>query len=1140
MISYLIGNNCTFLTYLLDHCEWQKWLTDTLGDTPLHVVCNKTYSQSSGKVLSILLDRGFDPTVRNKRNRLPEEALTNKDKRRKLISSHLKRMKEKSVQAKKETKKDAGSELGKRERSAGQSSGSSEKSVSDTRMDQEPASVLPSSSKQAAKREKQTLKDQLSRLLNDLSTSGSHLEWVLERKRQEKAKLPNPSRHSSQSSDHATADSLPDLQQNSYSVTALNDRSDTVANANSAYDAGLRRTELIVPPGDVGEELSCCLWEVRCTSDVWKVLHNKKKNRGMAKSIVSKIRMLANGEWRHDLCREIKGTPAGLVLFEANVSQDVRIIWERAKAFSPRLSEVAQDKELSSTDARRHVYTEVIRVWDIVFKHDQLSQRTEKIVQCHKKGEAAVNIRLLEGLSDEYLEAFKSGTKHEQLPKKYLLKSEESDTVRQVESLVPPANPQEKDYNIVKFYPVTESMVISAVETEEASDIDFCFDVNPEEWEIIHRSSTSSILLLGRSGTGKTTCCLYRMWVGFKNYWKPTTPDRPWWRPLTYTLDIEDESQQPMHMNDRETTNSHPVTGATSVASTIVRNHAQSGDETVEVADKYEDLLADLERIPCKILLPKGRRYAAGLETGNHICDVSNQEKRNVTKAPRLKSTVDEGVGTESLCSEDRTDITQFVHVQQIFVTKNGVLCDRMRKNFLNLCHGDTVSRHHRAYENEILPYRLQDIHPLQFPLFLTSRQWLLILDGSLPQPFFERLEDGALKCKVSTWGDIDSLLDTVPLIEEDASDDEDGRNSDAEDELGDINRLLTESVSATRGTEQAITEVTYSYFEACMWRDVKKASQDKEKCTYHPSLVWTEIKSFIKGSLEALHTETGHLSLEEYCRLGRKQAPNFDGNRVEVYSMFTRYERLKRSRGAYDECDLVFDLYRRLATRQNLGWAINQLYVDETQDFTQAEIALFLRCCQDPNALFLTGDTAQGIMRGVSFRFKDIRSLFYHASQANPGYGKINVPDMQDLRENYRSHTGILELANGVVVLMEHFFPESFDILPKDQGIFPGPKPSLLMVTEYDELALMLRGNRRRSSPIEFGARQVILVRSDEVINEMPEELTVGLVMTIFEAKGLEFDDVLLYNFFTDSKVFYTVTLRLPYPLYTCYCVGS
>jgi DNA helicase IV len=35
-----------------------------------------------------------------------------------------------------------------------------------------------------------------------------------------------------------------------------------------------------------------------------------------------------------------------------------------------------------------------------------------------------------------------------------------------------------------------------------------------------------------------------------------------------------------------------------------------------------------------------------------------------------------------------------------------------------------------------------------------------------------------------------------------------------------------------------------------------------------------------------------------------------------------------------------------------------------------------------------------------------------------------------------------------------------------------------------------------------------------------LAEELQCGLILTIYEAKGLEFDDILLYNFFKDSQV--------------------
>ena len=47
----------------------------------------------------------------------------------------------------------------------------------------------------------------------------------------------------------------------------------------------------------------------------------------------------------------------------------------------------------------------------------------------------------------------------------------------------------------------------------------------------------------------------------------------------------------------------------------------------------------------------------------------------------------------------------------------------------------------------------------------------------------------------------------------------------------------------------------------------------------------------------------------------------------------------------------------------------------------------------------------------------------------------------------------------------------------------------------------------------------KVVLVRSDEARRRMPREITdSAIVLTVFEAKGLEFDDVLLWNFFSDG----------------------
>lgn len=71
---------------------------------------------------------------------------------------------------------------------------------------------------------------------------------------------------------------------------------------------------------------------------------------------------------------------------------------------------------------------------------------------------------------------------------------------------------------------------------------------------------------------------------------------------------------------------------------------------------------------------------------------------------------------------------------------------------------------------------------------------------------------------------------------------------------------------------------------------------------------------------------------------------------------------------------------------------------------------------------------------------------------------------------------SGILNLASGVVDLLQFYFPESFDRLPRDSGLFDGPKPTVLESCSVSDLAILLRGNKRKTQPIEFGAHQVSL----------------------------------------------------------------
>lgn len=87
----------------------------------------------------------------------------------------------------------------------------------------------------------------------------------------------------------------------------------------------------------------------------------------------------------------------------------------------------------------------------------------------------------------------------------------------------------------------------------------------------------------------------------------------------------------------------------------------------------------------------------------------------------------------------------------------------------------------------------------------------------------------------------------------------------------------------------------------------------------------------------------------------------------------------------------------------------------------------------------------------GVGFRFEDIRSLFYteflkHNDGTNTLHPMIDsnyytgesgddVPDIHNLTQNFRTHSGVCNIASSIVDLCVYFFPNSIDKLKKEQG---------------------------------------------------------------------------------------------------------
>ncbi len=287
------------------------------------------------------------------------------------------------------------------------------------------------------------------------------------------------------------------------------------------------------------------------------------------------------------------------------------------------------------------------------------------------------------------------------------------------------------------------------------------------------------------------------------------------------------------------------------------------------------------------------------------------------------------------------------------------------------------------------------------------------------------------------------------------------------------------------------------------------------------PLLVWTNIRSFIKGSIDAVKSlPNSAVSREEYISSDVfKKVSRVKSDEMEnVYDIYTRYETYMQENGLWDNCDRMMALLQRLVLAINhhpdVYYALRKtkIYVDEIQDYTQAEILMFFHLSAGLSDLFLAGDPAQSVAEGIEFRFEDIRSVAYYLVGGNPSEKAKNIPGIPNkpktVNVNFRSHAGVLNTAGDILSLMFGAFPESATELKEDKGLFSGPRPGVYDRVPADRLSTLVREK----------LNGIVILTHDEKVESWRERLDgYPLVYGIRAAKGLEFKRVILLDFFSD-----------------------
>lgn len=256
-----------------------------------------------------------------------------------------------------------------------------------------------------------------------------------------------------------------------------------------------------------------------------------------------------------------------------------------------------------------------------------------------------------------------------------------------------------------------------------------------------------------------------------------------------------------------------------------------------------------------------------------------------------------------------------------------------------------------------------------------------------------------------------------------------------------------------------------------------------------------------IRGVLTA--DAEGPLSREQYLALGVRQSM-FDGpQRDALYEVLQRYRAWLAEAGLYDP---------NLVARQCLG-RVRPTYdfvaIDEVQDLTNVQLALVLRALARSGQFVVAGDANQ-IVHPNFFSWSSLKSLFWR------GLGDAGVGDVHILGVSYRNSEAVTRTANRILRLKQLRFGsidrESNQLMrpvPGEQGSVRALALGSPAVRELDE-------KTRQST------RVAVVVLREEHKAEARQRFRTPLVFSIHEAKGLEYETVILYRLVGSERRLY------------------
>jgi len=258
---------------------------------------------------------------------------------------------------------------------------------------------------------------------------------------------------------------------------------------------------------------------------------------------------------------------------------------------------------------------------------------------------------------------------------------------------------------------------------------------------------------------------------------------------------------------------------------------------------------------------------------------------------------------------------------------------------------------------------------------------------------------------------------------------------------------------------------------------------------------IFEEFNGVLTGSPVA----TPYLSCADYLALGVRRSIFTGDQRPKVYDLFLKYLDFLKQEGLADLNLLCFQYHE--ACRPSY----DAIVVDEVQDLTNVQLSLILRTLRHPGKFILCGDSNQ-IVHPNFFSWAALKTLFYENRL------KASGEIIRILNTNYRNTPEVTHLANRLLLLKN----ARFGSIDRESHYLVRPISENQGRVEFlaDTDAVKREFDARTSRSTRFA----VLVMRPEDKEAAARCFRTPLLFSIQEAKGLEYENIILFNFVSGS----------------------